>query len=142
MPSRIGAWALPAIVFLLLRPAAHAAPRIDRFGDPLPEGCLYRLGSLRLRHPMVTHLSFSANDIRLNSIGWTPDRLTWDVRTGRLLSRVTFPGGHAPDHLTASPDGRFLAGSDRGPGAARPPAAALMRPERSGAGAFRRCYWL
>src|SRR5437764_907898 len=46
-----------AILFLAAA-ACGAEPRVDRFGDPLPEGALMRLGTVGLRVPGVAGVGF------------------------------------------------------------------------------------
>jgi WD40 repeat protein len=91
----------------------RARPRTDPFGDPLPEGALYRLGTVRLRHWMVTRLSFLAGGARLLSVGWAGDLRVWDVATGRLVRRHDLPDGHSLSDVVASPDGRLLAAASK-----------------------------
>src|SRR5690242_5465344 len=39
--------------------AEKARPRLDRFGDPLPEGAIRRFGTLRFRHHGMSDLAFT-----------------------------------------------------------------------------------
>ena len=91
------------------KPLAKAKPpRIDLFGDPLPDGVFYRLGTVRLRHQYTATLIFSADGSQLLSQGTTPDLRVWDVATGRILQQfASAPQGRS--HLIASPDDRYLA---------------------------------
>src|SRR5438105_2019738 len=66
----------------------------DAFGDPLPDGVFYRLGTVRLRHQHVQTLIFSADGSQLLSHGATPDLRVWDVATGRIVQQfATAPEG-------------------------------------------------
>src|SRR5262249_17434645 len=59
--------------------------RFDRFGDPLPDGALARLGTTRHRHPQATHLAFSADGSRFVTWG-RDDRLRfWTTRSGECF---------------------------------------------------------
>jgi WD40 repeat protein len=88
-------------------PPAKAKPaRTDAFGDPLPDGVFYRVGTVRLRHEHTASLIFSADGSQLLSQGFTPDLRVWDVATGRILQQVVSPGG---SRVIASRDDRYLA---------------------------------
>jgi WD40 repeat protein len=91
-------------------PAIEGAP-----AEPLPPGGLYRLGSVRLRHWVVSSLHFSPDGKQLLSTGSWPGVRCWDVRSGRLLRTIRPPTKDGfLDGLTLSPDGRHLAGADGG----------------------------
>ncbi|MBI3410848.1 MAG: hypothetical protein HY040_21130 [Planctomycetes bacterium] len=72
-------------------------PTVDRFGDPLPAGALFRLGTERFRHRYVGRVVYSPDGNLLASI--TIPRLThgeapqiailWDVRSGKKLHQLT-----------------------------------------------------
>src|SRR5262249_38426439 len=65
-------------------------PRIvDRFGDPLPDGAVLRLGTTRLRHADVCALAFTA-DKTLVSFGRDYVLRTWDPATGQQLAERAF----------------------------------------------------
>ncbi len=115
---------LPLLVGLALAvgPLARAraplapgkAARPDAYGDPLPAGAAFRVGSVRLRH---AH--------RLSGIALTPDGKTivsasnsevrlWDRATGRLLR--TLPAVWDGDAFVLSADGKTILakGEERG----------------------------
>jgi RNA polymerase sigma factor (sigma-70 family) len=61
-------------------------PRKDRFGDPLPEGAIARLGTLRYRHPFwVSALAYTAGEKTLVSACWDGGVRVWDPETGKEL---------------------------------------------------------
>lgn len=86
-PSRF----LVLILVLFGGVALAAEPKRDRFGDPLPEGAVARLGSLRLRgeHPILM-ASFSADDKSL-FLGETNSLTVWEVKTGKMVRRLAHP---------------------------------------------------
>jgi WD40 repeat protein len=69
-------------------------PRLDLFGDPLPEEAVARLGSARLRHPGIGRRSFLFSPDGKQIVSSTRDRL-WisDTATGKLLRRFDFDHG-------------------------------------------------
>src|SRR5262249_51497788 len=90
---RISTVAIPATrLACVLAPSASADPpskpvaRTDLYGDPLREGAIARLGTVRLRHgggPVV----FSSDGKQLISVNSGLVAQTWDVATGRELDR-------------------------------------------------------
>ncbi|HYV37138.1 MAG TPA: WD40 repeat domain-containing protein [Gemmataceae bacterium] len=109
-------WWLVLPLLLLLTPLTaaaqseqkKAAPRLDQFGDPLPEGAFYRLGTERMRHSSAETLIFSADGKQLLSGGGrTTELRVWDIATGDLLKKL--PQECPYGHLIASPDDRYLA---------------------------------
>jgi WD40 repeat protein len=101
----------PTLVALLLWAGAAAGQervRVDALGDPLPQGAVARLGSIRLRPGMwVTHLAFSPDGKQLAS--WSEAGFSlWDTATGRELRRVDRMETRAFDFRWLK-DGRGLA---------------------------------
>jgi WD40 repeat protein len=85
-------------------------PRVDRFGDPLPERALARLGSARFRHPGPIHAVAYSPDGRLvaaSSATPTVVRI-WDRASGQLLDQWRFTDRGAPEQLVFSPDSKRL----------------------------------
>ena len=88
------------------RPNEVRQPRTDRFGDPLPEGAISRLGSTRLRHGhFIYFLRFTPDGKTL--VSSAADGIgIWGVSSGKLLhflQRGGFPGG-----MSLSADGSKL----------------------------------
>jgi WD40 repeat protein len=81
--------------------------RKDAFGDVLPEGVFYRLGTARLRHPGVKTLLFSLDGTSLVSHGHNDHLRHWEVATGRLMKQSTEKCEYGS--LIASGDGRCFA---------------------------------
>ena len=100
------------LTLLALEPAVRAGvpkpqpKKVDFYGDPLPEGALARLGTVRLNHLQgIGALALSPDGKMVASLGSKHVRL-WDTATGKELRRL-----HTPtffDSLVFSPDGRLL----------------------------------
>jgi len=92
------------------RPEREAAKpaRTDYYGDPLPDGVLARMGTVKLRHQNA-HITFSADGRTLMSAGMDGAVQSWDVTAGKQVRRqqVSQPGASI---VMLSPDGRHLAG--------------------------------
>src|SRR5262245_21982648 len=96
--------------------AARPFPKADRFGDPLPPGALFRLGTERFRHRYVSRLGYSPDGKILASITGPryadlPEQqfaILWDAVTGKKLVHLAGVG-----HLVFAPDGQTLAVRDR-----------------------------
>jgi RNA polymerase sigma factor (sigma-70 family) len=94
-------------------PAPEAKrPRVDHFGDPLPEGVLARLGTMRFRHARGTSLAFAPDGKSILTCGADRAIRTWDPASGRLLREQTFPPGPSTPVSVLSPNGRMLAYQD------------------------------
>jgi RNA polymerase sigma factor (sigma-70 family) len=93
----------PASTTLKGLPAA-----VDLFGDPLPDGTIARLGSVRLRHGMITRsLAFAPKGRILASAGQVGFGVCiWDAASGRPLHRLATPGSCLC--VAFSPDGSVL----------------------------------
>jgi RNA polymerase sigma factor (sigma-70 family) len=97
--------------------AVEAAPpddkpvaRTDAVGDPLPDGALFRLGTLRLRHKNTTlAVAFAPDGKTLVAGGWDSRLRLWDPVTGRELRQIETPENGVYS-LAYSPDGKLLAG--------------------------------
>ena len=87
--------------------------RLDDYGDPLPDGVVRRVGTLRFRHGggRVNFLIVSPDGKTLISGTFSGDRKirARDLATGKLLH--SFPGTFAFRQIALSPDGTTLAES-------------------------------
>lgn len=84
--------------------------RTDLYGDPLPEGAVARLGTVRIRHAApVACFQFSPEGKVLAAGDWDGTVSLWDVGSRKLLRQ--FRGSpHGSVHSVAfSPDGKALA---------------------------------
>src|SRR5262245_54655364 len=98
--------AVLALIPFLVPSVFAAEPRVDRDGDPLPEGAVARFRSGPLLHGQVGRTEFSPDGKTLATSGGDGCRL-WDVATGK---EVVF--AHLPRTgsvlLTFTPDGSHL----------------------------------
>src|SRR5262245_33926209 len=84
-----------------------SAPRLDRYGDPLPPGAMARLGTVRLKPGRnIDFVAFLPGGKTLVSPGWK-SICFWDVATGREASRIEVPRHLGP--MAISCDGKTLA---------------------------------
>jgi RNA polymerase sigma factor (sigma-70 family) len=99
-------------------PANQTKPRLDRFGDPLPEEALARFGTVRFRQgfslisicysPDGKAIAITGNGSKGRSLG------LWDAATGKELFQ--FDDGKSDVQfgcITFSPDGTMLAAARR-----------------------------
>jgi RNA polymerase sigma factor (sigma-70 family) len=97
-------------------PAAEAAEpkaaRVDRYGDPLPDGAVARLGTVRWRHlSLSSGLAFSPDGKILASVCWDTLAL-WDTSTGKILRRLPTAPLNRYGGPEFTPDGKTLAVRD------------------------------
>jgi RNA polymerase sigma factor (sigma-70 family) len=102
------------------RPAEAKQRHEDRQGDPLPEGAIARLGTLRMRHADTVWSVVFTRDSKTAIAGDTSGNIVyWDVATGREIRRFSGSGpGNGMSALTISPDGKVLASAGTLPGPA------------------------
>ncbi len=82
-------------------------PRLDLYGDPLPEGALLRIGSSRGQHTgLVLSLGFSPDGSRLVTGSLDETLRIWDVETGGVLKSID--AGYATRSVRFLPDGETL----------------------------------
>src|SRR5262245_20281819 len=107
MLARPTALAIGVLPFLTARLTGGepGRPRVDRHGDPLPDGAIARLGTLRFRpggrcfpHPDGKRL-LTSDGARLH---------VWDLASGRLLRTIEIGGQRLID-MRFSGDGKLFA---------------------------------
>ncbi len=85
-------------------------PALDRYGDPLPEGALFRFGSVRMRHAGAIHNSALSPDGKILATASRGSVILWDLAKEKPLRRLhcddsdtfSLPG------LVFSPNGKYL----------------------------------
>jgi RNA polymerase sigma factor (sigma-70 family) len=89
----------------------------DRHGDPLPQGALARLGTMRFRLGNgVYHMALAPDGKTAVSVGGNAWTQFWDVATGREIRRIDWKHGGGGRLTAYSPDGRLVATvQDHGP---------------------------
>lgn len=84
-------------------------PRLDLQGDPLPDGAIARLGTVRLRHGhIITGIVFSGDGKSVVASDYSGGVRVWDAANGKEVRRL-FTNEPYCDSLAISPDGRTLA---------------------------------
>jgi WD40 repeat protein len=100
---------LPSLILLCLCSVSLAAePKRDRFGDPLPEGAIARLGSLDLRNevPILT-AAFTADGKTFVTGDWVSIAF-WDLATGKCVRRVPLKNARSVQLRRLSNDAKVL----------------------------------
>jgi RNA polymerase sigma factor (sigma-70 family) len=96
--------------------AGEPQTRKDALGDPLPDGAIARLGTVRFRHgEPIMFLSFTADGKRLVSQGYDGVRV-WDGGSGKQLRRFALEDEAVGGAIDLSHDGKLLAEASRGRG--------------------------
>jgi WD40 repeat protein len=91
--------------------AAPTAPPRDTAGDPLPQGALARVGTLRLRHGgYVINVVFAPDGKSFVSCGNDSMVRLWDTATGKEIRRFEGHKGNI-DGLAFAPDGKTILSS-------------------------------
>jgi WD40 repeat protein len=109
----------PVSVAIILLPGwiASAEPEqgiartahVDAYGDPLPDGAMFRFGTTRLHHGyFVNHVGFSPDGKTLISCSWDETLRSWEAATGKEIH--CFKGHQlAVMSFSISRDGKTLA---------------------------------
>jgi WD40 repeat protein len=89
--------------------AEKSKPRVDQFGDPLPPGALYRIGTTRLHLTQGIGAIAASPDGKLVAALGTSTLAVWEVWDGREVCRISFTRATDSRLLVFSPDGKSLA---------------------------------
>lgn len=94
-------------------PVVSPAPekRTDTFDDPLPDGAVIRLGTLRFRIGQMGHapgITFGSDGKQLISVHGTDVMYVWDPVSGREVRRMESP--RLCSGVSTTPDGKRLVG--------------------------------
>src|SRR5262249_51217844 len=86
------------------------ATRVDRNGDPLPAGALFRFGSMRLRHDGTIPATALSPDGKLLATSSGKSVVLWDLATEKSVQRFLCDGhsNFSIPNLIFAPDGRHL----------------------------------
>src|SRR5437899_1269328 len=84
-------------------------PRLDLHADPLPEGAIARLGTVRMRHShTISGAVFSSDGKSIIAADYHSGVHVWDVAVGKEVRRL-YQNEYYCNCLALSPDGRTLA---------------------------------
>jgi WD40 repeat protein len=88
--------------------AAKSGPKLDAFGDPLPDGAIARLGTVRFNHgDGMRSLLYSPDGKTIVSVGNGRARV-WDADTGAELRQFSTGTADWNEEAVLTPDGKNL----------------------------------
>ncbi len=88
--------------------SATEPQRMDRYGDPLPDGAIARLGTTRFR-PIGEFVEVAiSGDSKVFATGEDRTIRLWEMQTGKVLWSTCLGNSHCAERLLISPDGKRL----------------------------------
>jgi RNA polymerase sigma factor (sigma-70 family) len=87
--------------------------RVDLYGDPLPDGAVMRLGTLR-RRAVGAKLAVTADGKSIVSVRGGKYLRIWDAASGKLREKRELPGSYGDDSVFSSDGRRLLTGLSTG----------------------------
>ena len=100
------------LLLLVVVSSSRAEPLHDRYGDPLPDGAVARLGYANHR-AANSRVQFSPDGQEVLVLTWGRYLTAYDVKTGRFTRRLTIPAKPVVDGYLF-PDGKRALRSGRG----------------------------
>jgi WD40 repeat protein len=97
------------LVFASALPSAEPARRLDAYGDPLPEGAIARLGTLRYRPGSANGAFALSPDGKLIATGEMFRLRLWDTATGKEVRAIELADAVIVQALQFSEDSKRLA---------------------------------
>ena len=88
--------------------AGGSKPETDSFGDPLPQGAIRRIGTIRLRHSDTIRSVAYSRDGKFITSAADNGVAVWEAQTGRRVSLFSIPS-HFHSVAAVSPDGLLFA---------------------------------
>ena len=83
---------------------------VDLYGDPLPEGVLSRLGTIRFRHGWnITSVAFAPDGKAVVTVGLDSTLRLWELETGAQRAQFRSPNRSQFFCVAFAPDGRTVA---------------------------------
>lgn len=97
------------VLVALLASGVSAQPRLDKYGDPLPDGALLRIGTTRLRAgSRIDTLAFTGDSKKLVTADRSSGIHVWDVATGKELRSLPCTNKDEPRWYEPSPFATIL----------------------------------
>jgi RNA polymerase sigma factor (sigma-70 family) len=95
------------------KPTEDNVVRTDRYGDPLPDGAIARLGTVRFRHSFIIYnIAFSPDGRQVAAVNQMGSRCLWDPATGKMIRPLEDQFSGLSRCLAYSPDGKLLASDE------------------------------
>lgn len=103
-PAEVAAGEVAAVAAVEAAPVAPIAA--DRYGDPLPDGAVGRLGTTRWRHGSpISFVAFGPGDQTLVTAGQDGTVRLWELATGKEIRRFALPKAPTPVPPAIRPPG-------------------------------------